>query len=62
MKPVRHRRSKRRRRGFRYHRKGGEVIGTIMYAKALVRDGETCYDILTFGPVTILVLLTQKEF
>lgn len=33
--------------------KDGEVIGTIMYSKAIVRDGEACYNILTFGPLCV---------
>lgn len=33
--------------------KDGEIIGAIMYSKAIVRDREKCYDILNFGPLCV---------
>lgn len=33
--------------------KDGEVIGTIMYSKSTVEDGEHIYDVITFGPLCV---------
>jgi len=34
--------------------KDGEVIGSIMYSKARVVDGDVAHDLLTFGPLSVL--------
>lgn len=33
--------------------KDGEVIGTIMYSKSTVEDGEHTHDVITFGPLCV---------
>ena len=33
--------------------KDGEIVGTIMYSRSQVRDGDTCREVLTFGPLCV---------